>query len=51
MQKKLTLCCLNIAGELVHLKKHLSQQICRLESATQYVVSKLNSSPVNTAKK
>ena len=46
MQKKLALSCLNIAGELVCLKKNLSKQLERLESATQYVVSQLKSSPV-----
>ena len=44
MQKKLALSCLNIAGELVCLKKNLSKQLERLESATQYVVSQLKKS-------
>ncbi len=43
-QKKLALSCLNIAGELVCLKKALSYKLNRLEADTQSAVSHLKSS-------
>ncbi len=52
MQKQMVLSCLNIAGELVYLKKALSQKLNRLESVTKNVVSQLKSSSSNiTGKK
>ena len=50
MQKKMALSCLNIAGDLVCLKKQLARRLNRLESAAKYAVSQLKSSPAPPGK-
>ncbi len=44
LQKTLTLSCLNMAEELVCLKKNLSQKLDKLESSAQMIASELKSS-------
>lgn len=44
MQKTLALCCLNVAEELVCLKKDVREQLDHLESFTGSIFSELKSS-------
>jgi len=44
MQKSFALCCLNVAEELVFLKRNLKQKLKYLESSTQSICSEMSSS-------
>ena len=44
MQKTLALCCLNVAEELVCLKKDVREQLDHLESFSESIFSELKSS-------
>ena len=50
MQKTFAVCCLNVAEELVFLKRALRQKIDQLESSAQSVFSELKSSSAGLSK-
>ena len=50
VQKALILSCLNVAEELVCLKKILAQKLGQLESSVQSIFSKMKSSSYNLSK-
>ena len=50
MHKTFALCCLNVAEELVCLKKALRQQLEHLESSTHSIFSEVKSSSISMSK-
>ena len=50
MQKTFALCCLNVAEELVCLKRNLRLKLDQLESSTQSIFSEMKSSSTSVTK-